>query len=155
MRLVKKEEIVEKLFFKSILIATDGSEEAAKAAKFAFNLVDKKNGRVWCISIIDTLVAKEFSKTTGEGFEAVKSRLHEKCFNHLKETEKLGEKCGIKIKVKLLEGIPHTEIVTFAVKQNIDLIVMGKTGRGGKHHPVGSVTAKVIENSSCCVLVVK
>lgn len=147
---------MEKSFFNSILIATDGSEEAAKAASFAFKMADNKKTKIYCVSIIDILMAKEFSKTTGEGFEAVKSRLQEKCLSHLKEIENMGGKAGLKIKVKLLEGIPHIEIVNFATKQKIKLIVMGKTGiRGAKHHPVGSVTAKVIENSQCCVLVVK
>jgi len=54
------------------------------------------------------------------------------------------------------EGKPDAEIVAFAEKNSIDLIVIGTLGKGGiERLLIGSVADRVILFASCKVLVVK
>ena len=53
-------------------------------------------------------------------------------------------------------GSPADQIVDYAEKQGIDLIVMGTHGRGGLEKMwLGSVTEKVLRKAHCPVLVVR
>lgn len=53
-------------------------------------------------------------------------------------------------------GSPSSEIVSYAEKENVDLIVMGTRGRGKlKRMLLGSTASGVVMNSSCTVLVVR
>ncbi len=52
-------------------------------------------------------------------------------------------------------GAPHTNIVTVAEREKVDLIVMATHGRTGFNHLLlGSVAEKVVARSHCPVLVV-
>jgi nucleotide-binding universal stress UspA family protein len=56
----------------------------------------------------------------------------------------------------VLEGHPSNEIIEFAQKNGIDVIVMGTLGKSGlDRFLLGSVAEKVTRNSSVPVLVVK
>ena len=53
-------------------------------------------------------------------------------------------------------GAPADQIVEYAEKNNIDLIVMGTHGRSGIEKMwLGSVTEKVLRHAHCPVLVVR
>jgi len=55
-----------------------------------------------------------------------------------------------------LEGDPAQEIIEYAAKAGMDLIVMGTHGRTGLDRLLmGSVAEKVMRDASCSVLVVK
>ena len=65
---------------------------------------------------------------------------------------------GAKIKTQMVKslGSPASEIVSYAEKENIDLIVMGTKGRSKlKKMLFGSVAAGVVMNASCTVMVVR
>ncbi len=62
----------------------------------------------------------------------------------------------VKCEHRYLEGIPVREIVAFAEREQIDLIVMGSHGRTGLSRIVmGSVAEGVARRASCPVLIVK
>ncbi|MBR59023.1 MAG: hypothetical protein CMH54_13525 [Myxococcales bacterium] len=61
-----------------------------------------------------------------------------------------------KVKVSILGGKPHAEIVKFACSNDVDLIVMGADGGSGvKARVMGTVTERVVRDSPCPVLCVK
>lgn len=63
---------------------------------------------------------------------------------------------GVKFERHLLEGNPVREIVAFAEREHVDLIVMGSHGRTGLSRLVmGSVAEGVTRRASCPVLIVK
>ena len=66
------------------------------------------------------------------------------------------EKEGIKATSHVLSGYPKKEILRFAKKQEIDLIIAGSQGLGGmkKLKALGSVSRWITENSDCPVLIV-
>jgi nucleotide-binding universal stress UspA family protein len=53
-------------------------------------------------------------------------------------------------------GSPSSEIVSYAEKKNVDLIVMGTRGRGKlKKILLGSTASGVVMNAPCTVMVVR
>lgn len=56
----------------------------------------------------------------------------------------------------ILEGEPHDAIATYSSEQNIDLIVMGASGRSGlKEQLLGSTTDRVIRTVDTSVLLAR
>ena len=53
-------------------------------------------------------------------------------------------------------GAPFTRIIEYAKRNQVDLIVMGRTGRGALAHAIlGSVTERVVRFAPCPVLAVR
>lgn len=69
--------------------------------------------------------------------------------------QQLDEK-GVEADVLALEGSASKTIPAFVEEQNIDLLVIGNSGKSGlQRFFVGSVSKKLIKESSCSILVVK
>jgi nucleotide-binding universal stress UspA family protein len=63
---------------------------------------------------------------------------------------------GADAQAESVEGVPWVEIVRFAEKRAVDLIVMGTHGRTGISHAfIGSVAERVVRHAPCPVLVVR
>ncbi|MGE4495326.1 MAG: universal stress protein, partial [Methanosarcina sp.] len=63
---------------------------------------------------------------------------------------------NVKVNPVLLQGYPAQELLEFAEKNDIDMIVMGTQGKTGiDRFLLGGVTEKVIRNSKAEVLVVR
>jgi nucleotide-binding universal stress UspA family protein len=74
--------------------------------------------------------------------------------NYLDHLERLAERYQVETRRHLVEGDPYREIVDFADKSGIDLIVMGHAGlRGPRRKIAGSVAERVIRFAHCPVLV--
>jgi len=62
----------------------------------------------------------------------------------------------INVEIKVLVGSPAQEILSFARKQKIDMIIMGTHGRENLERIlVGSVAEKVLRNAECPVMTVR
>jgi len=63
---------------------------------------------------------------------------------------------GVPAEFKTLDGKPSTDICDFALEQNVDLIIVGNSGKGLlKRLLVGSVSETIMKNAEMDVLVVK
>lgn len=72
------------------------------------------------------------------------------------EIEEMGKESGVTVNTILLQGYPAQEILNFAEKNDIDMIVMGTRGKTGiDRFLVGGVTEKVVRNAKAEVLVVR
>jgi nucleotide-binding universal stress UspA family protein len=70
--------------------------------------------------------------------------------------ENAGRAENVEIESVILEGNPANEIVDFAEKNDIELIVMGSHGKTGiQRFLIGSVAENVVRHSKKSVLVVK
>jgi nucleotide-binding universal stress UspA family protein len=70
--------------------------------------------------------------------------------------ENAGKAANVEIEPVILEGNPANEIVDFAEKNDIELIVMGSHGKTGiQRFLIGSVAENVVRHSKKSVLVVK
>jgi nucleotide-binding universal stress UspA family protein len=136
---------------KKILLATDGSKYSSAALKEAISISRACSSKLYVLSVVEMNLE----------YEALAPLLVEKAES---ETRKLLESAKKKI---LKEGLecetivhqgdePAQLIVDEAVKNKVNMIVMGIHGRKGLTKlMMGSVTQKVIAHTPCSVLVVK
>jgi nucleotide-binding universal stress UspA family protein len=132
-----------------IALATDGSNASAKAlafvlAKFQPDCSTGKAGRVPIhVSVIHVM---QFSNY----------QLLKEARKLLKQSVRRLIQAGFAAEAFCLSGNPAQEIMKAAAKQQADLIVMGAQGLGAiARFLIGSVSTRVVQHSSCSVLVVR
>ena len=70
--------------------------------------------------------------------------------------KKLAAEKEVSLETLVVEGNPASSIIHLARKHDIDLLVIGSTGKGTiKRAFLGSVSAEVIERAPCGVYVVR
>lgn len=136
--------------YRKILLATDGSENAKSAACSGLEIARSTGAEVYAvyvagISCCSSIMPESYDWEIGkEGSEAVT------------EIEDMGKEIGLKVNSVLLQGHPAQEILDFAEKNNIDMIVMGTQGKAGiDRFLLGGVTEKVVRHAKAEVLVVR
>ena len=138
--------------FNKILIPTDGSENTKSAIAQGLELAKAMGSEVTALYVVDQASFVNFPMDASvfsiypllekEGKEAVDYVIRE------------GEKAGVKVEGKVVEGNPAKKIVDEA--ENYDLVVMGTLGRTGiSKLLLGSVAERVVRLAPCPVLVVR
>jgi nucleotide-binding universal stress UspA family protein len=146
---------VEENLFKKILIATDGSENARRAASYGVNIAKATGAEVHALYIISTQHAVT-TRTVMGWSEAFEEYLANKGGVAIADVEKLGKEAGVKVEPVFLKGIPADKILEYAEENNIDLIVMGTHGLTGiKRFLIGSVAESVVRHSKAPVMVIR
>lgn len=135
----------------TILIPTDGSEPAERAARRGFEYAAQLDATVHVLSVADSTVA------TGTGYSGdsprVRDRLREKASARASALHELAAERGLDSTAVVREGIPAKELIDYADESEVDLIAMGTTGRGGvSRMVVGSVTDKVVRTAPVPVM---
>lgn len=149
-----------------ILIATDGSAAAQKAASYAIDLAKKLKASIFVLSIVDrralvmlqampaddAMVDQIMFSLSGDAENAAKTiyeHLHESAARIVEDVKKLCEKNNIPAKIVITTGHPVEEIIKEAEKLKVDLIVMGSQGHSALAATVlGSVTYGVIHKDT-------
>lgn len=139
--------------YRNILIATDGSKTALKAAEHGIDIARSCGAKVYAMNVIDF---KTFSKVPKDStWVQMYEQLNATGLEMLFSVEVLGKAAEVAVEKVVLEGNPAQVIVKFASENSIDLIVMGTVGlTGWKHTLLGSVAEKVVRTSRCPVTVV-
>jgi nucleotide-binding universal stress UspA family protein len=142
--------------YRKIMIATDGSEFVRKAVATAVEIAKLSKAKLYAVYVIPD---GEFSATYPKDAQLEKVFV-DFFWTEGKEAtayvETLGREENIETESIILEGSPAHEIVDFAEKNGIDLIVMGTHGKTGiMRFLLGSVTEKVVRHSNKAVLVVR
>ena len=138
--------------YKKILVPTDGSEFAKKAQKHALFLSKVSGAEIIAISVTENNFVNglPFDDEVYQLNQILKERSEE----NLREFDKLNED-ELKITHIVREGSPAKVILEVAKEENIDLIVMGSSGKSGfDRFIMGSVADKVVNSAKCAVLVV-
>lgn len=131
-----------------ILIPTDGSKTAQKAAKYAIDLAKQLKAAVIILSVIDrrSLVSRTFPAHADRLIEPVEDFLREAAQGYIGVIEKLCDRIGVPSKAIITSGHPVEEIVKAAERSKSSLIVMGSQGKSALGAAVlGSVTYGVIQ----------
>lgn len=137
---------------KSILVATDGSEDMDKVYKLAFDMAKALKAKILALYVVD--IPAELPEDNV--LLHVKAKLYEYGWSVLRSLKDLGEKEGIEVETAIEEGAPAEKILKVAKKKKVDMIVMGTTGRSGLDKILlGSVAYTVIKNAHCPVLAVR
>jgi len=139
--------------FRSIVIATDGSENTQKAISYGIKIAKLSRATVHALHVVDT---SSISQSWTAGKETIYEILKKSGQKATSKVKECGEASGVEVKEVLLEGHPSEEIIDFAENSDIDLIVMGTLGKTGlDRFLMGSVAEKVVRNSKVPVLVVR
>ena len=141
--------------FKHILIATDGSEVAAKAVSAGLKLAKELAARVVVMTAIEPLRATVTAETIAANFPAAYEKATKEAAARVLG-EVRGEALAIGVECETLHVInfPAEAIIETAKVNACDLIVMGSHGRRGfARLLLGSQTTKVVTLSSVPVLV--
>ncbi len=136
---------------KKILVGLDGSKNSFRALQTALQLAKPIDASIIIISIIQTFPTEMGMRKTIIG--KIQSK-------HLKQITKTAKamctKKDVKFVHKLEFGEEGRKIVSFAKKNNFDLIVLGSRGRGKmKEIFLGSTSNYVVHKSKIPVLIVK
>jgi len=143
-----------------ILVATDGSDHAGHALKYAIETAAKWDAPLIILSVIppirpilpdpDGLYPTYIPEFEEELDKAYKSILNEAVNSVVKKQP------DIKVEARLEKGRPADVIVEIANTENVDLIVMGSRGLGGITGSVlGSTSQAVVHSCSKPILIVK
>ncbi|GKZ14150.1 universal stress protein [Haladaptatus sp. T7] len=136
-----------------ILVPTDGSPEIEDAIAEALDLAAFTGGRIHAVSVVDT---REYSTLSDAKWLTIERDRTERGESAIADVRKRADERGVPVETELLRGIPHEEILDYADENGIEVVVMGTHGRSGVEHFLnGSVTEKVIRNSTLPILVVR
>jgi nucleotide-binding universal stress UspA family protein len=139
---------------RKILIPIDGSDYSMRAAEFGLSVAKLLKAEVTVVYVIDTVVLDQIPKATERA--ETERELKGDGERYLKYVHSMAEKAGVKSSELLAKGRPFEQIIHLAKGLHTDLIVMGTFGlRGAERILIGSVAERVIEYSTCPVLVVK
>ena len=144
-----------------ILVPSDGSKTAQKAAAYAVDLAKQLKASIIALSVIDqrSFIAQTVpaSETARHTIEPIEDYLREAAEGYAGEIKKLCDKSGVASKISIKMGHPVEEIVKEAKRSKANLIVMGSHGRSALSATVlGSVSYGVIHNDkSIPVLIVR
>jgi nucleotide-binding universal stress UspA family protein len=138
---------------RKILVATDGSDHARKALRYACDLGEKFGATVHLVHVIMPLPGMGGGELVGQIEEIQENNAKEIIAEAKKEFEKRG---FTEIHVSTLHGDPAQEIIRFAQKNDIDMIFLGSRGAGKLESLfLGSVSHKVCNAAHCTCVTVK
>ena len=142
--------------YKKILVAVDGSSCSNKAVKLTVDMCSQFGAEMHTIFVISEIVVDNFKKLGDKGAKEVIDKLKGEGRKYFRDAKEQAKEVDIKVVEVLKAGFPADEIVTYAKKSKVDLIVMGTHGKRGATRPlIGSVADRVIHLAPCPVMVVR
>jgi nucleotide-binding universal stress UspA family protein len=144
------------IFPTTILLATDGSEEAQLASTTAADLAQKTNSELHVLTVGPDYPLYELPEHPAE-FQDVLRENRRRAKEVLEQQAKRIEESGVTVKeTHLLEGRADEEIVELAEEIGAGLIVMGSRGHGRLRRTLlGSISDAVVRHAHCPVTVVR
>lgn len=140
--------------YKKILIATDGSEYTKNSVDYGIDLAKNTGAKLHAIYVVDT--AAFASIPMDAAWESMYELLRQEGDEATKYVADMAEADGLDVDRNTVEGHPADEIIKYAEKNSISLIVMGTLGKSGlDRFLLGSVAEKVVRTSKIPVLVVR
>ena len=135
-----------------LLVATDGSDTAWKAVKYAVGFAKQIDASITLLSVIDksALIVQSIPDGMASNLIApIDDYLQQAVEGYTQKAEKLCKKNGIKVKKVIRSGHPVEEIIKEAKRSKASIIVLGTHGKGMLESAVlGSITHGVIHNST-------
>jgi nucleotide-binding universal stress UspA family protein len=135
-----------------LLVATDGSDTAWKAVKYAVGFAKQISASITLLSVIDksAFIVQSIPVDMASNLIApIDDYLQQAVEGYTQKAEKLCKKNGIKVKIVIRSGHPVEEIIKEAKRSKASIIVLGSHGKGMLESAVlGSITHGVIHNST-------
>ena len=137
-----------------ILIPTDGSDEARKAAEHGIELAGALGGTVHALYVMDLPgVPRALSLRDDE--EAVRERYGQYGERVTGDVRDMATEAGVECVTAIRSGTPHEEIVKYAADEGVDVIVMGTGYQGRFGALLGTIAEKVVRTATVPVISTK
>jgi len=143
--------------YKKVLFCTDFSENADYAFDFAYGIAKRDAGILYILHVIPYNPHQAYAESfiTTEDLKKIQKAVEEDTANNYEERYEKEIEEGIPYEFVTKSGREDEEILTFAKKENVDIIVMGTHGRTGIEHVFfGSVAEKILRHSPFPVFVI-
>lgn len=151
------------IMYNKILLPSDGSDSSEKAAKHALWIAGKSGADILVLNVFELFtptIAFPISTLGGSNEDLYKplkkeaEKIADDLIDKIKASDEFKSK-NININRMVREGNPYNEILKVVEEKDIDLIVMGASGRHGFDRiALGSETERVVRASHVPVLVV-
>jgi len=140
-----------------VLVPIDGSKHSTEGLRVASHFAKANKAKIFILNVIPSVADVDLELSASERdrlLESLKRRGEDLLTRAKDQMKGLG---AADINTVLATGdSPAQEIVSFAEKEKIDLIVIGSKGKSATaRFLLGSVASKVVKYSHCCVYVVK
>lgn len=132
------------MIMKKILLPIDGSERSMKSIELVKNLYGPESVEITLIMVCENLDAI-ISEPELEAARAEAMPVLYKAAHQLKDYA---------VEKHVIFGKAGEEILNYAEKMKIDMIVMTKSTRTGWLSKIGSVTTHVVKYAQCIVVIV-
>jgi len=133
-----------------VLLAYDGSENSQKALEWLLNFAQQTTVQTIIIKVL------EFPVDLDSVMEAGAKSLRKSLMDQLEKVAGTFTEKGLSAKKIVLEGEPASQLIQYAKKEKVDLIICGTRGLGGfESLLLGSVAHKLVTHSPVPVLVIK
>jgi nucleotide-binding universal stress UspA family protein len=134
---------------RTVLLATDGSEHARRAAERAVDLAAAREATLHVLCVVDRRVVDEPGLSSAETVTiAVEDRGHD-C---VAEVSRTADRAGVAVEGVHRHGVPHEVVLEYADEVDAETIVLGEHGDHAEH--LGGVGRRIVEGTDREVLVV-
>ncbi len=145
---------------KKILLPTDGSKNAKRAGEYAISLADVSGAEIIVLNVIDThyldaVPQPDVRKNLDDELRADGIKAVEDFKKNLEESQCNGVCKNIQFKTVIKEGKPADIILKTIDEENVDQVIMGKSGKHGLESLLlGRTTDKVVRDAKVHVSVI-
>jgi nucleotide-binding universal stress UspA family protein len=147
---------------KKILVATDGSENAARAVEKAADLAKQYDSELIIMyafaPVPPAYFEKGFTFPADEYYSKYSEQADKAAERLVREAVEMTKEAGVNARgeyMRTASSIAHA-ILELASGEEVDLIVVGRRGTGGfEKLLLGSVSNAVVAHAHCAVLVVR
>lgn len=139
-----------------ILLAIDGSKDAAKGVEWALEMAKGKGVEVTLLAVVPVYPEIDL-EISARARNSLENKLNAQAEKAMAEAKKAFQTQGIKPKALIISsGAVADEIIKTAEEEKSDLIVIGSRGLGATgRFSLGGTAMKIIGQASCSVLVAR
>jgi nucleotide-binding universal stress UspA family protein len=140
-----------------ILVPVDGSQNSMEAVKVALNYAKTAKADIALMTVSPFIAGLDLEISAG-AMDSLNESMKRRSEEVLSKAQGILAAEGVTAKTIISSSISAAdEIVGYAEKEKVDLIVIGSRGLGGKatRFIMGSVASKVVGHAPCNVYVVK
>lgn len=140
---------------RTFLLATDGSDPALRAERYASSLLDPDEDRILVVSVIEELSVYALSAGDAIDISEIQAEMADRADRVADEAADRLEETGFRVETLVESGHPGRVICRLAGNRGVEGIVMGRRGRGTLGELLlGSISHYVIHHASCPVVIV-
>jgi nucleotide-binding universal stress UspA family protein len=146
------------LTIRKILVAVDGSNASINASGHAIDMAKKFDANLTVLCIVSPAAYMDFGYANVGRMKEIESIEKKQAQKEVDKVKKKAMNKKVKVKTDIIIKLTSVvkEIVEYAEKHKIDLIITGSRGKTGfKKMLLGSVASGVVTYAHCPVLIVK